>query len=270
MKTCIVSAPFDPVTNEEIRRLLNAAKVNGFRKIYLYASEEGILPRRERIRMLKLAIRPWRRLELYEGSDCPENMIPLNSRSEAVVRQGRYDLAAPGIKKILIEEGPYLSETLDHLCSPHRAAHSRSVAMVCRQLAEAHGMDADQAWRAGMMHDMTKGFSDEANGKIMKVYAPEMMEYSPKVWHSYTAPVYLYHYLGLRDHKILEAIRHHTLADGTGDLDRILYIADKIEPSRGYDASKEMELSRQDLKKGAELVLAESKQYMREKEGLNV
>ena len=270
MKTCIVSAPFDPVTYAEIRRLLNAAKVNGFRKIYLYVTEEGILPRTERMRMVSLAVRSWGKLELYEGKDRPANMITLNSASEETVRQGRYDLAAPGIKKILIEEGPYLNETLDHLCNPHRAAHSRSVAMVCRQLAEAHGLDGDQAWRAGMMHDMTKAFSDEANGKIMKVYAPEMMEYSPKVWHSYTAPVYLYHYLGLRDHRILEAIKHHTLGDGTGDLDRILYIADKIEPSRGYDSTKEMELSRQDLKKGAELVLAESKQYMREKEGLNV
>lgn len=270
MKTCIVCAPFDPVTKAEIDRLKRIVKVNGFRKVYLYVKEEGILERSVRIRLAKLAVRPWRKLEVYEGNGKPESMIELSSISEDTVRQGRYDLAAYGIRKALIEEGLYLNETLDHLCNPHRAAHSRSVAEVCRQLAEAHHMDAQQAYRAGMMHDMTKGFSDEANGKIMKVYAPEMMEYSPKVWHSYTAPVYLYHYLGLRDRRIIEAIRHHTLGDGTGDLDRILYIADKIEPTRGYDAAHEMELSRHDLKKGAELVKAESKQYMREKEGLDV
>jgi nicotinate-nucleotide adenylyltransferase len=68
---------------------------------------------------------------------------------------------------------------------------------------------------------------------------------------------------------VLNAIWHHTLGDGQSDLDRILYIADKIEPTRGYDTSAELALSLKNLKQGAQLVKARQQSYLMEKEGIH-
>lgn len=270
MKIFFARAPFDPVTEAEMAQILACLKEEKPERIILKPSKEGYADYAQRMRMLKAAAKPWRKLTVSDDIPSGAEEVAVDASSEETVRGGRYDLAAPGIRRILIEECPYLEATVDHMCNPHRAAHSRAVAGVCRDLAKAHHMDEEQAYRAGLMHDLTKGCSDEYNRRIVAVYAPDMLSVSPKVWHSFTAPVYLHRYMGLRDRAILKAVWHHTLGDGTSPLDHILYIADKTEPTRGYDASHELDVSRRSLKEGAALVLSESKQYMREKEGLNV
>ena len=67
--------------------------------------------------------------------------------------------------------------------------------------------------------------------------------------------------MGIEDRKILDAIRQHTLGDCTGPLSKILYIADKIEPTRGYDVSKETELAMKDLDAAFALVYREAEEY---------
>ena len=72
------------------------------------------------------------------------------------------------------------------------------------------------------------------------------------------------------DHELLDALEHHTLGDGKTDLARILYIADKIEPTRGYDCTMQMDLALKDLKAAASLILEQSRVYIFEKEGIHV
>ena len=268
MRSLTVCAPFDPVSEQEIRELLSLRKKERLDRIDLYVSEDGVLSREERVSLLKKAVRPWRHLRVSEKKDA--GCVTWSGESEKTVREGRYDLAARGIRRILAEKGMYLETTADAMCSPHRAAHTRSVAQVCRELAAVHGLDEQEAWQAGMMHDLTKGKPDEWNRKIVSVYYPERLAMSPKVWHSYSAPVFLKQVMGVRNRKILSAVEHHTIGDGTGLLDHILYIADKIEPLRGYDTSAQRAAAEKDLKLAAEMVLSESKQYILEKEGIHV
>ncbi len=268
MRKITICAPFDPVSEEEIRGILAIRKREHPALIELYVSAEGTLDRKVRTALLKKAVSPWRRLQVTEQR--PADCIVWSGESEKIVREGRYDLAARGIRRILAEKGLYLEATVDAMCSAHRAAHTRSVAGVCRELAEIHGLDPFQAWQAGMMHDLTKGKDDEYNRRIVAVHYPDKLALSPKVWHSYSAPVFLHDVMGVRSRKILSAVEHHTLGDGTGDLDRILYIADKIEPLRGYDTSRQRAAAEKDLEQAAEMVLGESKQYILEKEGIHV
>lgn len=46
------------------------------------------------------------------------------------------------------------------------------------------------------------------------------------------------------------------------DYDRILFVADKLDPSRGYDSSKEIAVCRKDLKIGYELVKKQQEEYL--------
>ncbi len=274
-RIAVIRAPFDPVCEKEIKAALEIQRA-GFDIAVLIPDEEGILSRDQRMRLLKRALQPYRKAAAARQFDTIHvgNTVVFSlegaEEEEALVRTGRFDKAARGIRKILAEEGMYLEQITDANCRPHRAAHSRSVAEVCRRLARAHHLDEFQAWKAGMLHDLTKSWDDERGRKLLEVYEPDKLSLSPKIWHSFTAPVWLRQVMGIQDKEILHAIRHHTLGTGNSDLDRILYIADKTEPLRGYDSSYEIAVSEKNLKEGAALVLSESKKYLREKEGINV
>jgi nicotinate-nucleotide adenylyltransferase len=95
-----------------------------------------------------------------------------------------------------------------------RFLHSRNVALTACALAARFGVNEDDAFLAGIAHDMAKELSTPLeHGKM----AAEMLEKS----------------FGVTSHDVLEAVRSHTEGKpGMGDLAKIVYIADKIEPRR--------------------------------------
>ncbi|MDD5882225.1 MULTISPECIES: bis(5'-nucleosyl)-tetraphosphatase (symmetrical) YqeK [Erysipelotrichaceae] len=270
MRIAILKAPFDPITESELKAALSFQRQGSFRFVFLMTEGDAVLPEAERIRLLSLALSPYRKLaagtpeslkDLLQSRDTV--IAELDASEEAEVRSGIFRKAAPGIQRALIESNAYLDQMLEVRCTAHRASHSRSVAQTAEKIAEANHLDAKLAWKAGMLHDITKKWTDAEAQKLLSVYDPEKLSYSPKIWHSWTAPIWLKGEMGLHDHAILSAIHHHTLGDGNSPLDMILYIADKIEPTRGYDSTKEMELSCRDLEAGFELVKAESLEYLK-------
>jgi nicotinate-nucleotide adenylyltransferase len=65
-------------------------------------------------------------------------------------------------------------------------------------------------------------------------------------------------------------MEHHTIGDGKTDYAALLYIADKIEPLRGYDVSKQTASAMKNLKKAAFEIREESKAYILKTEGIHV
>ena len=263
MSSGILCGRFDPITAQELAYIRQLRRKRNWDRLIVQPDEEGILPAAQRLELLRRALSPYRRL-----SACPSERAEGGLRlpaameeGEAEVRGGRYDKAAPGIRRILAESGIYLEETVRSLCRPRRAEHSLSVAKVCMTLARAHHLDVHRAWLMGCMHDLTKAMSDEEGRKLLAVYEPDKVGLDPKVYHSFTAPIYLRQKMGVTDPVILGAIRAHTLGTCRNDYDRILYIADKIEPTRGYDVTEEMNLSLADLRAAFDLVYREAEAY---------
>lgn len=262
-----VKAPFDPITQSELEEMLAYKKSHHLKDLYVFVEKDGILDLSQRQNLVKKAIHPYRHIHIIYD---PVSADLLHTADEEKVRSGEFRLAAKGIRKQLILSNAYLPQIAQARCNPHRAIHSKGVAETAAFLAKAHHMDEKTAYRAGYLHDVTKGLSDEEGRKVIAIWKPEWLEISPKVWHSYTAVIFLKQNMGLYDHKILSAIEHHTIGDGVSDLDRILYIADKTEPSRNYDSSKERALAAKDLKAGAQKIKEESKAYIYKKEGIHV
>lgn len=116
-----------------------------------------------------------------------------------------------------------------------RFSHSRNVALHCADLAPRFGLDAEAAWRAGLLHDICKGLSSE---DMMELAARDSEPFSaeerakPALLHGRAAAVWLRE-SGERDAALLEAVRRHTTgADGIGPLAKIVYLTDKIEVGR--------------------------------------
>ncbi|MCH4208396.1 MAG: bis(5'-nucleosyl)-tetraphosphatase (symmetrical) YqeK [Solobacterium sp.] len=258
----------DPITQAELQAVLACMKEKHFSCGMIRIAEEGILSKEQRIKLVQLAIRPYRKLKLSEGTPCDE-IIAIDPVNEPEARAGAFNLAARGTRQYLNDHGCYYEEIVTASCKPHRAAHSRSTADLCRELALAHHLNGERAWRMGMLHDVTKIKEDDWGRSLLSVYDPDKLSMSPKIWHSFTAPLVLKQNLCLKDTGILHAIYHHTLGDGNSDLDRILYIADKCERTRGYDTEAEIKLAKQNLKEAALLVKTEQRTYLKEKEGIH-
>ena len=160
---------------------------------------------------------------------------------------------------------------LKHKLDPMRYEHSLSVSYTCIALAMRYGYDLQKAELAGLMHDCAKRYSDnELIARCVKhgVELTEAELSAPAVIHAKYGAWLAEHKYGIHDPEILDAIRCHTTGKPEmGTLDKILYIADYIEPRRDKAANlAEMRyLAFQDLDQTLHEILAGTLNYLNKK-----
>lgn len=126
-----------------------------------------------------------------------------------------------------------------------RLTHSLLVANTARRLAEKHGLNPDQAALAGMLHDCAKCLPLASMQRIAResrlLLDKETLQ-SGNLLHGPVGAVVAEKEYGITDPNILAAIQCHTTAKvGMLPLDMIVFLADKIEPSRrSYPALEEV------------------------------
>ncbi len=120
--------------------------------------------------------------------------------------------------------------------SSNRYEHSLSVSYMCIALAMTYGYDIKKAEIAGILHDCAKHFSDrQLIEKCNKHGIPLTEEEirSPAVIHAKYGAWLAKNKYGVEDEEIISAIACHTTGKpDMGLLDKILYVADYIEPRR--------------------------------------
>lgn len=187
--------------------------------------------------------------------------------SSTAVRNGNFGYLPKNIRSFIMENGLYVESIAKSTVSERRWIHVQSVAKLCREIAECVGADPDKAYRAGLLHDCAKDMDKDLMEMYMDLYYPDKKELNHHIWHQYVGAAYLKKYFKLRDKEILKAVEHHCLGDDDSLLSMIVYCADKLDPSRGYDSSKQIELCKRDIKAGFRLVHEEQDEYLR-KEGV--
>lgn len=120
--------------------------------------------------------------------------------------------------------------------TPMRYEHSLSVSFMCSALAMKHGYPIDKAELAGLLHDCGKRFTNEIlieKCEKHKLYISEEEYKVPSVLHAKYGAWIAEHKYGIKDSEILSAIRYHTTGKpAMSTLEKIVYIADYIEPRR--------------------------------------
>lgn len=144
-----------------------------------------------------------------------------------------------------------VSFLFDNLDS-HRITHSFNTASVASRLAKIHGADADKAYIAGLLHDIAKGMCSNGLAKAAKNYGILPDEYeknNQELLHGRLGAAMANMMLEINDEDILNAIRWHTTGRaGMSLLEKIVYIADLIEPSRDFDDIESIrELAQKDI-----------------------
>ncbi len=262
-KIGIFTGIFDPISEQELKEALVWQRKEHLSYVIFEVEGEATLSKDERIKLVKQAISPYRKLKLDYHKNVDDVILYKNASNmhEEEIRQGSYYLCDKRTRRELLLNGYYFESAVEFHCNKHRYEHSLAVRDVCVDLAKTHGLDIYIASTMGMLHDITKNKSDEWGKTLLDIYESTITSMSPKVWHSETAIFFLKKEMGLHNQKVLNAIWHHTLGTGKSDYAKILYIADKCEPTRGYDSSKEINLSKKNLKEGFDLCIKESEEY---------
>ena len=129
----------------------------------------------------------------------------------------------------------YEQEVQRHL-TDRRFYHSQCVAREAARLAQRYGADMEKARLCGILHDIMKDTPPEEQLKILEdsgIILTKTQRQNKKLWHALSGAAYLETVLGITDGEVISAVACHT--SGKGDmtlLEKIIYIADYIEPGR--------------------------------------
>lgn len=133
---------------------------------------------------------------------------------------------------------------LKNVLDSYRFEHSVNVMKMAESLAKHYGTDINKARIAGILHDCGKNYKgDDAREfiKNMGYEADEVEMLQPKLLHGIISKYLAKAIYGVTDEEILGAIRWHTTGKaGMNLLEKIIYVADYIEPLRSFEGIEKM------------------------------
>lgn len=132
-------------------------------------------------------------------------------------------------------------EIIDYLknnLKESRYVHTMGVVECAVKLAKLNNVDAARAEAAALIHDAAKYMNIEKQKEIIKSHGydiDEVMEESPQLLHGFTASILGKDMMGIEDDELLSSVRYHTTGKkNMTTLEKIIYIADYIEPNRDF------------------------------------
>ncbi|RTR35349.1 HD domain-containing protein [Robertmurraya yapensis] len=133
----------------------------------------------------------------------------------------------------------------------HRYVHTVGVMETAIQLAKQYGADEKKAELAAIFHDYAKFRPKEEMKQIIveEKMPPELLEYNSELWHAPVGAFLVEKEVGITDAEVLDAIKFHTSGrPGMTLLEKVIYLADYIEPGRHFPGVEEVrELAKEDL-----------------------
>lgn len=126
--------------------------------------------------------------------------------------------------------------------SEKRFLHVLGVEKTAIELAKRFGGDIEQAALAGLTHDYAKERPDEEFELVIyrDGYDLNLLKYGNAIWHGIIGADFVERELKITDQAVLQAIRLHTTGAAQMTLlDKILYVADYIEPGRDFSGVEE-------------------------------
>lgn len=188
----------------------------------------------------------------YEISDTKITGIKdLKLSQDPDIFQGDVSKYPLRVRGLMIEKNVYREKIAFALLKPKRIKHVTCMTQLAEELAKAHQVDQNLATIAGMFHDCTKRLESAENRMVMEKYYPQYLTRNAATYHQYTGAIYLKYTLGYENEEVFNAIRHHVDGDDHQPLSLIIYLADKLDPSRDYDSSELIALAKKDLEAAA-------------------
>lgn len=148
-----------------------------------------------------------------------------------------------------------------------RLKHTYSVVKEAKKLASHYGADIEKAELAALFHDMYRSTpASVLNMYIRQLGLPKRIIDNPNLSHGKIAAVVMKRDYGIDDEEILNAVSYHTTGRaGMSDFEKIIFLADAIEPGRKYPNVDEIRrLAYIDLDKACISSLERTVEYIKE------
>ena len=204
---------------------------------------------------------------------CPTNHPSIKKYNIKVINCREYDISSTDIREFksldvneevlhyIIDHKLYFYDTVKAFYSDKRFQHVLSVAWLSYDIAKENGLDPTIAFIAGILHDVGK--ESENQEEVMKLYYKEYLDYPPVVFHQFVGEYIAKNFFKINDERVLEAIKYHTTGNRSmGKYAKIIYAADKIDPTRGYDSKEMIKAMKENLSSGFKMVLNENFKFL--------
>ena len=135
-------------------------------------------------------------------------------------------------KDVKAEIKAYIEKNL----SERRLKHTYSVVEEAKKLAAHYNEDVEKAEVAALFHDMFRSTAAPVlNMYIRQLGLPNNIMDNPNLSHGKIAAVIMKRDFGIEDENIINAVSFHTTGRaGMSKLEKIIFLADAIEPRRNY------------------------------------
>ncbi len=145
-----------------------------------------------------------------------------------------------------------IAEHLKTIMSKDRYVHTIGVAQTAVKMADIYGADGKKAETAALLHDIARDFSSERILEMCRkhqIALDEIEKAVPDLLHGKVGACLAEEQYDIKDREILDAIRFHTTGrKKMSVLEKIIFIADKIEPTRDFSGVGQLrELAARDL-----------------------
>ena len=136
-----------------------------------------------------------------------------------------------------------LQQAVVALLKPSRVAHVLGCRDTAVRLAEKWGADVEDAARAALLHDVTKALDGPLQLTLCEAYGIILDNFShenPKTLHALTGSLVAERIFG-ENPAVVAAIRSHTTGKADMNmLEKIIYVADYMEPNRDFDGVEKL------------------------------
>jgi predicted HD superfamily hydrolase involved in NAD metabolism len=156
---------------------------------------------------------------------------------------------------------------VEGLLPEKRFQHTLRVAETAVKLAETYGSDPEKAEIAALLHDLAKYFDLEKMKESVATHSEipnDFLHFHPELWHAPVGAVYAREVLNVLDQDILNAITYHTTGrEGMSLLEKIIFLADYIEPGRNFPGVEDVRgLAKTDLDKAIAKALKNTIEFL--------
>jgi predicted HD superfamily hydrolase involved in NAD metabolism len=255
----VIKGNFSPLNNIQLEYINEVMIKKGINEIYLLNKDEGNL--------FDISISEYDYLYKISQKDLEEEdfLVEISDNYDINYKNGDFREFSNKVVKYIFTDLELLLKIPEHLLSKNRYKHSISVAKTAVDICSYNNLNEHDAYVAGILHDISKEMNQELEKEWIKKYFPDCIKINQKIFHQYTAYIFIKEYMKYSNYDVLDAILHHVDGSSSKPLAMAIYIADKIEPLRGYDNNKEIALYKKSVKSCFDVVKSTQAKYLEQK-----
>ena len=188
----------------------------------------------------------------------------LNEMSSTALREFK-NLDCPfEVLKYIIENNLYFVPKIKQYISNKRFNHSYEVAKLAYLIANENNLNPYKAFQGGLIHDIGRELDINFQKSYIESNYPEYLDLNPSLYHQFLAVYLLKATFDIDDRELIESFKYHATGNGfLSPLGKVIYVSDKIEPTRGYDSSYMIKACLNDIESGFILVLKENIKFLK-------